>query len=180
MSERRQDFYLWHCAPFNKTSLVNFTKLLPVFLRNMIGVAIVFLGVVAMLMGACIWARFHPDDVTSVVGPAGISNRAFIENCTFADPTFVLCASDWPYTFFGPISMESVLYSEDCGARVFWSFDGSVLLVRKDGAFTSAYDYSRHEFIYYDSFRINALVASRGGVGPEQSRYPDCKGARKP
>ena len=42
------------------------------------------------------WWRFHPENATPVIGPLGERNRAFIENRSFGDMSFVLCVSDWP------------------------------------------------------------------------------------
>ena len=39
-------------------------------------------------------------------------NRAYIEDRSFGDMSFVLCVSDWPHTLFRPISVESVMGSE--------------------------------------------------------------------
>jgi hypothetical protein len=89
--------------------------------------------------------------------------------------SFVLCVSDWPHTFIEPISVESVMYSEGSDARVFWTADGSVLVVRKPASYVAAYDYNTHQLVRYDSTRMHALVQSRGGLGPEQRGYPDGK-----
>ena len=123
---------------------------------------------------------FHPRASTPVVGPAGAAHRAFIENRSFGDLSFVLCVSDWPHTFSRPLSLGCVVYSEGEDGRVFWSGDGSVILIRggRDPAswnYTAAYDYRAHRRIPGESARIAALLASRGGLGPEQPRYPDGK-----
>jgi hypothetical protein len=129
----------------------------------------------ASLFLAFVWWRFHPSGTTPVVGPAGSSNRAYIENRSFGDLSFVLCVSDWPHTLLEPISVESVMYSEGSDARVFWSGDGSIIAVRKPDSYLAAYDYNTHELIRYDSARIDARIQSRGGLGQEQNGYPDGK-----
>ncbi len=144
-----------------------------------LGVAIVTLA--ALIVIAVSWNHFYPRNATPVVGPKGGENRAFIENQSFGDLTFVLCVSDWPHTFTRPASLACVMYSEGSDSRVFWSADGSVLTVREGSNkaswnFTIAYDYDHHETLRYDSARISALLASRGGIGPEQTQYPDGKG----
>jgi hypothetical protein len=138
-------------------------------------VSIVAILVVAVLLLIVRW-KFWPPDATPVIGPLGSNNRAFIENRSFGDMAFVLCAADWPHTFTEPVSLGSVLYSEGSNSRVFWSSDGSVLAVKDDILFTSAYDYHLHETLRYDSAKISALIKSRGGLGVEQSSYPDGKG----
>ena len=130
---------------------------------------LVFLGL--------IWWSFHPSGVTPVVGPAGSVNRAYIENRSFGDMSFVLCVSDWPRTLFRPISVESVIYSEGSNSRVFWSADGSVLVVRTPTSYVATYDYLTHELLRYGQGSMHDLIQSRGGLGPEQPRYPDGKGA---
>ena len=72
------------------------------------------------------------------------------------------------------------MYSEGEDCRVFWSADGSVVVARDSAAtglsgLKAAYDYNRHEFIRYDTTRIQALVTSRGGIGPEHQDYSDGK-----
>ena len=147
-----------------------------IFARILIGIiSTIFIIVVAVLLLIVRW-KFYPPDATPVVGPSGSANRAFIENRSFGDLTFVLCASDWPHTFTEPISLESVLYSEGCNSRVFWSSDGSVLAVKDGSSFTSAYDYKLHETLRYDSAKISTLIRARGGLGAEQPNYPDGKG----
>lgn len=131
--------------------------------------------IVAVLFLILRW-KFYPPDATPVIGPSGSTNRAFIENRSFGDLSFVLCASDWPQTFTEPVSLGSVLYSEESSSRVFWSKDGSVLVVKDDTSFESAYDYKLHKILRYDSEEISKLIASRGGLGAEQPRYPDNKG----
>ena len=140
----------------------------------------VILALIVIPAGIIAWTHFHPRNATPVIGPQGSGNRAFIENRSFGDLSFVLCASDWPHTFTMPASLGSVMYSEGSDARIFWSADGSVLAVRNGAGpsswqFTTAYDYDHHEAIQYDSARITALIASRGGLGPEQGQYPDGK-----
>ena len=111
------------------------------------------------------------------IGPAGAKYRAFVENTSFQDIGYTLRVSDWPYTFLLPLSLESVLYSEGSDCRVFWSADGSVVLARDSASsqLQAAYDYKQHELIRYDSTRIQALLDSRGGLGPEFSDYRDGK-----
>ena len=146
------------------------------FARILIGiVSTVVILVVAVLLLIVRW-KFYPAGATPVVGPSGSANRAFIENRSFGDLSFVLCASDWPHTFTEPISLESVLYSEGSNSRVFWSSDGSVVAVKDGSSFTSAYDYKLHDTLRYDSAKITMLIASRGGLGTEQRNYPDGKG----
>ena len=67
------------------------------------------------------------------------------------------------------------MYSEGSDARVFWSADGSVIAVRDPRGYLAAYDYVAHKLIRYDTSRIQALIQSRGGLGPEQQGYPDGK-----
>jgi hypothetical protein len=67
------------------------------------------------------------------------------------------------------------MYSEGSDARVFWSADGSVIAVRDPRGYLAAYDYGAHKLIRYDTSRIQALIQSRGGLGPEQQGYPDGK-----
>ena len=140
-------------------------------------VGAVILVLALLLAGAITWTHFYPRNATQVVGPQGRSNRAFIENRSFGDLSFVLCASDWPHTFSRPASLASVIYSEGSDARAFWSVDGSVLVVRKGSdqtswQFTAAYDYDHHEAIRYDSTRIAALLTSRGGLGLSRLSIP--------
>lgn len=152
------------------------SKTKSIFARILIGiVSPIVILVVAVLLLIVRW-NFYPPDATPVVGPSGTKNRAFIENRSFGDLTFVLCASDWPHTFTRPISLESVLCSEGSSSRVFWSSDGSVLVVKDDSSYICAYDYKLHETLCYDSAKISALIGTRGGLGSEQRSYPDGKG----
>jgi hypothetical protein len=147
-----------------------------IFARILIGIVLtIVILVVAVLLLIVRW-KFYPPNATPVVGPSGSKNRAFIQNRSFGDLSFVLCASDWPHTFTEPISLESVLNSEGSSSRVFWSSDGSVLVVKDDSSYTSAYDYKLHETLRYDSAKISSLIGSRGGLGAEQRSYPDGKG----
>ena len=136
-----------------------------------------FASIVAFLVGAFSWSRFHPKYSVEFIGPAGAKYRAFVENTSFQDIGYTLRVSDWPYTFLLPLSLESVLYSEGSDCRVFWSADGSVVLARDSASsqLQAAYDYKQHELIRYDSTRIQALLDSRGGLGPEFSDYRDGK-----
>ncbi len=111
-----------------------------------------------------------------MAGPAGATHRAFFENVGFQDAGHVLCASDWPHTLTMPVSLGEVPSSESCTSHVFWSIDGSVLTVRDRGEFRCAYDYREHEKIEYEPDRIEKLITSRGGLGPEYADYPDSKG----
>jgi hypothetical protein len=63
---------------------------------------------------------------------------------------------------------------------VFWTADGSVVVARDSAAsglsgLKAAYDYTRHELIRYDTSRMQALITSRGGIGPEHQDYSDGK-----
>ena len=130
----------------------------------------------ALIFGALFiafsWWKFHPTNAVPVVGPAGSSHRAYIEDRSFMDISFVLCVSDWPYTFLEPLSVGSVMYSEGSNARVFWSVDGSVIVVHRQGGYVAAYDYIAHELLRDRADRIYALLQSRGGLGLEQQEYP--------
>lgn len=146
------------------------------FFRILFGTISSVATLVAVGLTLIVFEKFYPQNATDVVGPMGLKNRAFIEDCSFADTVFYLRASDWPYTFAEPISLGSVLYSEESNSRVFWSCDGSVLAVKDGSSFTSAYDYKLHETLHYDSAKISKLIGLRGGLGPEQPSYPDGKG----
>ena len=133
-----------------------------------------------LLFFALVWGGFHPSKSIAVVGPAGPKYRAFIENQSFGDISFSLSVSDWPYTLLEPISVESVLYSEGADCRIFWSADGSVIVARDSETADSSglratYDYLKHELIRYDKTRMQALITSRGGIGPEHQDYSDGK-----
>jgi len=149
-------------------------------LRRLASIALAFgLLIFAAAVGIT-RSSFHPGNATPVIGPMGERNRAFIENRSFGDMSFVLCVSDWPHTFAKPLSIDSVLYSEDETGRVFWSGDGSVVVVREgrdvpSWTYSAAYDFEDHTILRYDSARIAALLASRGGLGLEQDAYPDGK-----
>jgi hypothetical protein len=136
-----------------------------------------FAVMAALLCGAYSWWRFHPKYSVEFVGPAGARHRAFVENRSFQDIGYVLCVSDWPYTFLEPLSVESVLYSEGSDCRVFWSADGSVVVARDSASseLKATYDYKEHVLTRYDSTRMQALIDSRGGLGPEFSDYRDGK-----
>ncbi|RYD60206.1 MAG: hypothetical protein EOP83_19940 [Verrucomicrobiaceae bacterium] len=130
---------------------------------------------------AITWGRLHTGSSTPVTGPMGETNCAFIENRSFLDASFVLCVSDWPHTFTKPVQLGEVLPSEGPAGRMFWSLDGTVLAVRDDVGYSawmysSAYDFENHEVVRCDSDRIAALLASRGGLGPEHDQYPTEKG----
>jgi hypothetical protein len=128
-----------------------------------------------VLFAGFTWWRFHPDDIMPVVGPAGSLHQAYVENRSFQDMGFTLCVSDWPHTFLKPISVGSVLGSEGPAGRVFWSADGSVIAVRQSDGYVAAYDYSKHQLLGYRPDRIEDLIQSRGGLGPELQEYPDQK-----
>ena len=132
---------------------------------------------VALLFGAYSWSQFYPKHAVEFIGPAGTEHRAFVENSSFQDISYTLCVSDWPYTFWKPLYVESVMYSEGSDCRVFWSADGSVVAARDSASsdYKAAYDYKKHELIRYDSTRVQALLAARGGLGPEFSDYRDGK-----
>ena len=139
--------------------------------RFLISVALI----IALLFSLFVWWSFHPSGTVPVFGPAGPKYRAFIEDRSLGDMCFVLCVSDWPYTFIEPISVGSVLYSEGSDSRVYWSVDGSVIAVRDREGYLAAYDYRSHDLIRYDAGRMRMLIESRGGLGPEHRGYSDGK-----
>jgi hypothetical protein len=144
--------------------------------RIMIGVAsCIVILIIAVFILILKW-KFYPPNSIPVIGPLGSTNRAFIEDRSFGDLAYVLCASDWPHTFTEPVSLGCVLYSEGSNSRVFWTTDGSVVVVKDDTKFESAYDYKLHKILLYDSEKISNLITSRGGLGAEQHRYLDNKG----
>jgi hypothetical protein len=123
------------------------------------------------------WWISHPSDVIPVIGPAGARNRAFIEDRSFGDISKVLCASDWPYTFSQPNALGTVTFPEAYSASwVYWSADGSVLAFRvvhrgqTVPVYEAAYDYRKHASLDYTD-NIEALLESRGGLGPEHTRW---------
>lgn len=85
-------------------------------------------------------------------------------------------ATHFPRSYFSRVSA----LLRGCYRRVFWSADGSVIVARDSAATDSSglkatYDYIRHEMIRYDTTRMQALITSRGGLGPEHQDYSDGK-----
>ncbi len=160
----------------HKTIYMLACKTKSIIKRIIIGCALCFVILIVAVLFLIIQWKFYPPNATAVIGPSGSTNRAFIENRSLGDLCFVLSASDWPHTFAGPASLGTVIGSEGSNSRVFWSVDGSVLVVKDDAKFESAYDYKLHQVIEYDSDKIRKLIASRGGLGAEQPSYPDGKG----
>lgn len=136
-----------------------------------------FSMMIALGLGVRSWTLFHPSLAVEFIGPAGVQNRAFVENRSLRHVDYTLCVSDWPYTFVKPVFVESVMYSEGADCRVFWSADGSVVVARDSDSsqHRAAYDFAHHELIRGDADRIQILVDARGGLGPEFSDYRDGK-----
>jgi len=136
-------------------------------------------------------SHFYPGNRRMVVGPAGSERRAFTENCGFGDVTILLRASDWPRTFWQPVTLGELYWPEvQKSSNVVWSRDGTVVAflrhLNEDQAplFSAAYDYMGHRLIEtgYDlevrvecDRRISELLDSRGGMGPFQAGLDDEK-----
>lgn len=145
-----------------------------------------FAGAVALvcgIIGLLYWERFHPSDLTPIVGPAGPKYRAFVEDRSFGDISLVACASDWPFTFREPFALGTLTFPEAySSAKLFWSRDGSVLAFlvvhrgKAEEVYETAYDFRDHVSLKYRHDRIAALIEARGGLGPQFNEHSDRKG----
>jgi hypothetical protein len=152
-------------------------------LRLLLWTFAVFVGLVCSVIGLLYWGRFHPSDLTPIVGPAGPKHRAFVEDRSFSDISLVACASDWPYTFRGPFALGTLTFPEAySSAKLFWSRDGSVLAFlvvhrgKTEEVYETAYDFRDHVSLQYRHDQIAALIQARGGLGPQFNEYSERKG----
>ena len=129
------------------------------------------------------WSRFHPSYTTPIVGPAGSRYRAFIADVGgFGLCELLVSASDWPHTFSEPFVLGDV-FDENLydAAAVFWSQDGSVLVLcvkphaQTAEVFEAAYDFQAHTSLNHRHDQIAALIQARGGLGPKSDAYSEVR-----
>ena len=127
------------------------------------------------------WYFFHPSYSTPIVGPAGPRHRAFIADVGgFGLCELLVSASDWPHTFSEPFVLGDVFRADLYdSSSVFWSQDGSVLVlrVRPHGRaaeiYEAAYDFQTHAALSHCHDQIATLVQARGGLGPKSDAYSE-------
>lgn len=154
-----------------------------ILVRLLLWSSLVFVALVSCIILSLYWSRFHPSDLTPIVGPAGVKHRAFVEDRSFGDISLVACASDWPHTFRQPFALGTLTFPEAySSAKLFWSRDGSVLAFRvvhrghAAEVYETAYDFRDHVPIKYRHEQIAALIEARGGLGPQFNEYSESKG----
>ena len=154
---------------------------LPWWVRILLWLCGVFAALVLGLMVLRSWLFFHPSYSTPIVGPAGPRHHAFIADVGgFGLCELLVSASDWPHTFSKPFVLGDVfrgdLYDS---ASIFWSQDGSVLVLRVKPhgqaaeIFEAAYDFQTHTALSHCQGQIAALVQARGGLGPKSNAYSE-------
>lgn len=132
--------------------------------------------------------NYYPRNRVDIIHPYS-NNRAFTRAYGFVDQSIVLCAADWPYTFFSPVLLGDV-YSEGYPTyAVYWSKDGAIIGLRikrnnsEPELFVSAYDFNKHEMIQQTQFadmndsnkHIDQIMIAHGGSGAAVTGIDDGK-----